>query len=423
MNKIKSIALFLGAMAMSLAVHAIDLENVSSGAVVLGEWNSNFSACKAMADSKGIPMLLFWSSPGCAKCNKLKKGCNENSQFVQYRKSLGIIMAFSEGDGTSKAFARNPSGHYPYLRIYWPAGGVDVKFSGRMGEIGASGGTVEEQLMNRMKSALAAWKGGSGTGGGNVTPGRSSESTTPVIGAEWNKSRKINASYWDADGRVAGMVIVSAGKINKKTKKSKIKVQIYNKEGKTKTIDSEYFAVNTPTAVNLSSKWGVVKLQIKGAQVTGTYTFDGVNYEVKANEPGGELTDGNYVFGLDLSKRALTQCGGLNLVDGNAYLPLQQKVTVSRSKFKVARKGTLRYDRKTGKFTMNSMENPSGIKFSYNKTRGYVKGTFTVYGNKGRSAKKFTAKFGGFMVGTEGAGDVTIKGTTGVYPFDIVINQ
>ena len=418
MNKIKSIALFVGAMAMSLAVHAVDLENVSSGAVVLGEWNSNFNACKAKADSEGIPMLLFWSNPGCAKCNKLKNGCNGNSQFNQFRKSFGIIMAFSEGDGKVKAFAKNSSGHFPYLRIYWPAGGVDVRFSGRMGEIGASGSTVEEQLMNRMKSALSAWNGS-----GTVTPGRSSETTTPVIGTEWNKARKINASYWDADGRVAGMMIVSAGKINKKTKKSKIKVQVVNLEGKTKLVGSSEASVNTPTKVKLTGSYGTATIEIKGAQVTGSYTLNGAAYTVKAKATGGDVPNGNYVFGLDLSKRALTQVGGLNLVNGQQYLPLQQKVTVANSKFKVARKGSLRYDRKAGTFTMSSMENPADLKISYNKTRGYLKGTFVVYGNKGKSAKKVTAKFGGFMVGGEGSGSVTIKGTTGTYPFDIVINQ
>ena len=67
---------------------------------------------------------------------------------------------------------------------------------------------------------------------------------------------------------------------------------------------------------------------------------------------------------------------------------------------------------------MSSTTNPSGLKLSYNKTKGYFKGTFYVYGDKGKTSKKFTAKVGGFMVGTEGAGVATIKGV-GEYPITI----
>lgn len=415
MNKIKSLALVFGALAMSLVLHAVELENVSNGEVRLGEWNSNFKACKSYAESKGIPMFVFWSNPGCAKCNKMKTACN-TSTFVSWRESKGIVMVFSEGDGTVKAFVRNASGHFPYMRFYWPAGGVDVKFSGRSGEIGAGGSTLEGQLINRLNSLLGSWGGSEG-----YVPPRNSNNNTPVIGTEWNRARKFTSSYWLGED-VYGRLIFSCGKVNKKKGTAKIKVQFVNIDGKTKTLGSKEVKIDSTTSSSISSTLGTIRFNIKGNAASGTFDYDNVSYTIRQKVTGGIPANGSYVFSLDLSQKSLTQCQGLNVINGRTYLPLAQKFTFKNAKMTFPAKGSVRYDKANSKFTINKMDNPSALKLTYNKTQGYFKGTFTVYCQKGTMVKKYTAVVGGYMVGNQGSGQATIK-NVGVYPVDIVINQ
>lgn len=409
MKKITRAALFFGALIAAMAVNAIDLANVSNGAVVLGEWNSNFNACKAKADNEGIPMLLFWSAPGCAKCNKMKTGMN-GAVFTAWRKSQNIIFAFSEGSESVKAFARNASGHYPYMRIYWPAGRVDKKFSGRVGEIGGSGSTPEAQLMSRVEAELSNW-----TGNGSA-PQRHSEYTAPVIGPEWSKARRINGSFWK-DGKIAGAVFVSTAKVDKKKGMAKVKVQIMGLDGKRKLIGNEKLAVDSTTSGTVSNSNGSMKVNITGNTVSGTLTYGGTTYEVKSTKAGGGLTDGDYKFQLDRGNYP-TKCADLSVIDPANTLPFAQKFTIKSGRLQFPRKGTVRYDRGSDKFVVSSTDNPSGLKFTYNRTYGYIKGTLTVYCARGKSTKKYTGKVGGFILGTTGGGEIVIKGV-GSYPFTI----
>ena len=111
---------------------------------------------RSYAEENGVPLLLFWSSNGCGQCNKMKTACNQ-ADFVAWRKERKLIFVFSENDPVSKAFAKNPSLKFPYMRLYWPAGGVDEKFTGRTSTIPASGATLQEQLMNYVDGKLKDW--------------------------------------------------------------------------------------------------------------------------------------------------------------------------------------------------------------------------------------------------------------------------
>lgn len=403
MKKIKTLVLFFGAMVAMLAAHAESLNNVSSGAVVPGEWNSNFEACKTMAESKGIPMLVFWSSPGCAKCNKMKKALNGGA-FVQWRQERRIILMFAEGDVKVKAFAKNSSGDYPYMRIYWPAGGVDEKFTGRAGRIGGAGSTVDEQLISKLNSLLQGWKG-DGSSTPIVVP------HTPVVGSEWNRARKLSATIWDGS-TIVGSVELAAGRANR-SGGARIKVHVLGTDGKKKAMGNKDVQIDRTTSGTVSGSNGTISFSITGSSVTGKFSKDGASYEVKAKAAGGDLQDGTYYFQLD-SNNYPTECKGLKVID---FLPFNQKFTVQNNKLKFDRKGTIRSN--SGTFTMSSMDNPSGLKLTYNKTKGYVKGSFNVYCQDGARAKKISAKVGGFMVGKDsiGAGKATVDSRA--YPFTI----
>ena len=404
MKKPVLIAFALAAVGLCRPLGAVEIENASSGAIVPGEWNTNFSAAKAYAEQNKIPMLLVWSSPGCAQCNKLKTACNTDT-FVAWRKAKQIVLVISEGDGTSKAFAKNSSGKFPYVRLYWPAGGLaDVRFSARSSLAplsGVSGATLETKFINYLNSLLKNWAPG------GSSPGIDEQEEDDTPGPEWNKSRKLFGSLVDPDGRIAGRLLVSAGKMNAKKGVSKVKVQVQDLNGRTKTLGSKDFTVKGTTTVKLSGNLGSANITIKGSTLSGTVYFNGMTCTVSSRAPGGSIADGTLYFNLEDGPVA---CQGYPVINGTDYLPAPQAFTSAGSKWSFPRRGTLKYDAKKAAFVMSPEENPSGLKLSYAPSTGYFKGSFTVYAKRGeKTIKKYKATVGGFMIGGEGDGAVTIK--------------
>ena len=407
---IKKIAITLACAAgIAGGTSAAKLENVGVD-VVPGEWTSSFTAAKNYAEQNGVPLLMFWSSDGCGQCNKMKTACNQ-ADFVAWRKNRKIIMVFSESDPSTKAFAKNPSLKFPYMRLYWPAGYVDERFTGRAATIPAGGVTLQAQLMNYVDAKIKPWLAaggdpGSGTSGGGGTPTPTPTPSVPTPGPEWKKARTLVGSYYTSEGLVMGRVTLKASKMNNKGV-AKIKVSVMDANGKVKNSSQKSFTVDATTKGSISGAFGSYSFSITGASISGTLSSNGVSYEVKPLATGGALTDGEFAFELLGYPES---CQGYAVIDGDKYLPIYQTFTSKASRWSFARKGTMKYDRKTGKFVMSSSDNPSGLKLSYNKTSGFFKGSFTVYAKRTeKMAKRYTANVTGFMVGGSGAGVATIK--------------
>ena len=403
------------ALGLCRSLWAVDIANASSGPVVPGEWNTSFTATKAYAEQNKIPLLVLWSSPGCGYCNKMKTACNTDA-FVSWRKEKKIVLLISEGDMTAKSFAVNDAKKFPYMRLYWPAGKVDVKFTGRSSYIPASGSTLEAQLISYLDSLLVNWSP-SGSYEGGDTPTPTPTPPKPVIGDEWKRARKLYGTAKTADGRVAGRVIVAAGKVNAKKGTAKVKVQILNLAGKVKTLGTKDFTVDKTTSGTVSSGVGSAAIDITGSSVAGTITYDGEVCDVSARAPGGSLKDGTLYFMLDDS---IESWQGGTVIGGDAFLPLQQEFTTKGSRWTFPRKGSLSYNRKANVYVMSATDNPSGLKMAYSPTTGYAKGSFTIFTRVGAKTtiKRVTATVGGFMVGGEGDGLVSIK-NVGVSGFRI----
>ena len=105
--------------------------------VVPGEWTSDFAAAKAYADTNSVPLLVYWTNPGCVHCTRLETSVFEVEDFAVWQQDRKMVMVFSEGDAAVKAFARNDSGQYPFVAVYWNKGeGLETvlkKFTGRSG--------------------------------------------------------------------------------------------------------------------------------------------------------------------------------------------------------------------------------------------------------------------------------------------------
>ena len=136
--------------------------------VTPGVWCSNFTAAKAYADEKNVPMLIFWANPGCSQCAKLESAC-KSDDFKAWMTETKMVFVFSYGATTAdtkacKEFVKNDSKEFPYIGVYWKANtaGEEVleKFTGRTGKMmGVSKSLdLDEQLMLATSTILADWE-------------------------------------------------------------------------------------------------------------------------------------------------------------------------------------------------------------------------------------------------------------------------
>lgn len=394
--------------------------------VVPGEWTSSFSAAKTYAENQKVPLIVFFASAGCSHCNTIKEAIN-SAKFVQWRKSRKMIMVAVDDVAAVKNFAKGAStwlqrektGKFPYVRMYWPAGGVDCGFNGYpYAGIPGSGSEIEDKLINCFDKQLAKWisEGGDpGSGsGGDPTP---TPDPTPTIGSEWKKARTLNGSFYAADGSLAGRISVAAGKVNAKGQAS-IKATITGFDGRNKTTKAARVSVDKTTSGTLTGTMGTYSFSITGSKISGTLTMGSVKYTVTDAAAGGYLPDGTLYFALEDYPET---CEGYPIIQGTDYLPLSLAFTTKASRWYFPAKKTLSYDRKTKKFTMKPTSNPAGLKLNYKYKTGYFTGNFTIYALRSptaTTAKRYTAKVTGFMVGSSGEGIATIN-KVGTYPCSI----
>ena len=103
-------------------------------AVVPGVWHASFSKAKSYATEHGVPLIAVWSNgDACGHCVIFESACN-SSYFKNWMKTSGCVFFFTyPGDSAGKIGGsvfhwcrKNKNTSYPFVRIYWPKGGVDV---------------------------------------------------------------------------------------------------------------------------------------------------------------------------------------------------------------------------------------------------------------------------------------------------------
>lgn len=120
-----------------------------------GQWHADLEKARAYAEANGLPLVAVWSNGDyCTHCLKFE-GAAAGDVFANWMKDSGIVFYFGavndgsynydggtgpspdgkEGyHGTSFYWCRNYNVgammNWPYIRIYWPAGGVDSLYSG-----------------------------------------------------------------------------------------------------------------------------------------------------------------------------------------------------------------------------------------------------------------------------------------------------
>ena len=140
-----------------------------TAAVKPGQWHADFSTVKKYADSKNIPLLAVWSNgDACGHCVAFEK-CLLETKFKDWQKTSGVAMWIGFGSDTSKEDKRDGTGYnfawgakknlklFPFVRLYWKKGKVDVCKTGDDWTGGTGNAKGAEKLVKALKSALKGY--------------------------------------------------------------------------------------------------------------------------------------------------------------------------------------------------------------------------------------------------------------------------
>ena len=161
--------LFVMWTAIALAVTADSFNGVgytTSGAVVQGEFTSQYAKAKAYAEENRIPLVAVWVNPGCGWCEALEAALASKT-VGEWMKKRGYVFVIGIGGMTSEAdevFDFTVKYEFPGCRVRWkrPDGTfLDSKsFPGRLGEMPVTTGTTTaRQFMDSVDKYAEGYAG------------------------------------------------------------------------------------------------------------------------------------------------------------------------------------------------------------------------------------------------------------------------
>lgn len=127
-----------------------------------GEWHANFSASRKYAVDNKIPFIAVWSNgDSCGHCVIFENAVN-SSYFRNWMKKSGCVYCFKwSGDSDAKVASsifhwirKNKNTSYPFVRIYWPSGNVDIATIGDTIDDMKDGTTGGKKCVSYLKSKL-----------------------------------------------------------------------------------------------------------------------------------------------------------------------------------------------------------------------------------------------------------------------------
>ena len=164
-----------------------------TAAVTTGKWQSNFYKAKKYATDNGLPFIAVWSNgDACGHCMMFENGCN-SSYFKNWMKTSGMVFYFvysgDKGNGTTKKSGTkaddgkigsdifhwvrgNKNTGYPFVRIYWPKGKVDVATIGDTVDGNKDGSAGGKKSVAYFKAKLKNFKPGAAPASASVIPYR-----------------------------------------------------------------------------------------------------------------------------------------------------------------------------------------------------------------------------------------------------------
>jgi len=151
---------------MSITANFLKLRSTDKE-IKLNQWHNGFSACKKFAESKKVPFIAVWSNGDkCGHCTMFEQ-CLMDSKFKTWMKTSQCVFWFGyygdkskddtfEGTGFTWCYNKGAVTQYPFVRIYWKDGKVDVtRTGGKLTGDTAKGAT---KLVTNFKSFLKNYK-------------------------------------------------------------------------------------------------------------------------------------------------------------------------------------------------------------------------------------------------------------------------
>ena len=241
----------------------------------------------------------------------------------------------------------------------------------------------------------------------------------PTGATRFDKAQTKMGALYDAKGLLVGVVELKCGKISK-TGTVKVSASVTMLDGgKSKKVTAKAvkldvgadgsLGITRPATLVFKKPIGNMTFEM---DPDGMVTLSGSGYEMRAAEVGadGALLDGEHKFrinGFDLEVPGKLQKD--LLPDGEAFI-------VKGKKWTFAKAASVKVTKDHGLFVDTSKDktNLSGLKLAYKQNTGLFKGSFKAYAledaNGGaKKLKKYTVSVIGFVVGGEGAGQVTVK--------------
>lgn len=136
-----------------------------------GVWFDDFTTTKDAADRQGVPFIAVWTNGDkCGFCVKLEE-CFLDPKFIAWQKNSGCIFWLGcSADDPDKEDGTNGKGFkwiwqngkvtaYPFVRVWWPKGKVDVSTNGNVldgRKKAAKGGT--DEVLRHFKTWLKDFK-------------------------------------------------------------------------------------------------------------------------------------------------------------------------------------------------------------------------------------------------------------------------
>ena len=126
MKTLKNLTVIL-AGALALSAGAATYNGVvysETGAIVPGEWTSQFTEAKAYAEANDIPLIVFWGNKGCPHCDSTEKAMANSPVFAEWMARRQCVMSFNIGKVTAQQnlafnFVSSAGSSFPFMGVYW----------------------------------------------------------------------------------------------------------------------------------------------------------------------------------------------------------------------------------------------------------------------------------------------------------------
>jgi len=154
---------------MSVTTNFLKLRSTDS-TIKLNEWHNNFTACKNFAEANNVPLVAVWSNgDNCSHCTNLESYFLSD-MYKDWMSTSQCVFWFGYCDDTNQedkylgtgfnwCYQKGKISQYPFVRIYWQPGGIDVTKPGAVlyGR-GAKPSARPKVLVTNLTKILANYK-------------------------------------------------------------------------------------------------------------------------------------------------------------------------------------------------------------------------------------------------------------------------